>query len=836
MVKNSSLAQFKVLLRKNFILYYRAWRTTAMQLLAPFIFVVLLLLMQKIPAGGKTIPHPPLESANFIPRCVAFTEPICYTLMYTPNNDSLVTTLMEQVAAESNLTISYWPNAEPGSIVAMPSAQVMQDYILPNPNVTQAAVVFNTPFVNDQYSYTMWYNSTCDDSLAPIGLYCPEVRAQIQRAVDQAIMRNDLNRSDVTLSLYTKQFPLVPYSTPVDDAVAAYGILFFSCGLMFNFVITLYQLVNEKEKKLKMGMRMMGMKSSMFWASWFVTTILTTVGATLSLIAGGFACGFTFFLKTNFAILFLSFFSFAFALMMLAFFVSTLLSTTRQAVTVGMLFFIIGAILEMFLSVNFFVGFIYSYKPAVVALRNIFYLYPPFNFAKIVTDITLYSFNNNGDEGPGYDWNTIYATTQYPGGAFPPNTLTSFYLLLLDSIFYMTLAFFCENAVSSDSGTPRPFYFLFTNEFWGLPQKIDTSMREIPYVTESDTDPDVIREDDDAIQSPEEAKDLVRVLRLSKTYSKGGIFSKKEEVKALVDFSVKIEKGKLFCLLGHNGAGKTTTFNILTGLFPCTSGDATICGHSVINEMDEIRKLMGVCPQHDILWPELTAREHLEIFAELKGITGLKRETVIDELLSNVRLLRVGRNPVGTYSGGMKRRLSVAIASIGDPKVIVMDEPTTGMDPLSRRHVWQLIQRLKQNRIVLLTTHSMEEADVLGDRIGIMAKGRLRCIGNSLYLKNKFGDGFRVNLQAPIPQMSALKAYVASTLPTATIHTETGGMITYKVGVDVIDQVTEFFQMLENGDPRASFILEWGISNTTLEEVFFTITKKYYTDMDHVLK
>jgi len=109
-----------------------------MQLLAPFLFVILLLLMQKIPAGGKTIPHPPLESANFIPHCVAFTEAFCYTLMYTPSNDSLVTLLMEQVAAESNLTISYWPNAEHGSIVAMPSEDVMETFILPNPNVTQA--------------------------------------------------------------------------------------------------------------------------------------------------------------------------------------------------------------------------------------------------------------------------------------------------------------------------------------------------------------------------------------------------------------------------------------------------------------------------------------------------------------------------------------------------------------------------------------------------------------------------------------------------------------------------------------------------------------------------
>jgi ABC-type multidrug transport system ATPase subunit len=129
--------------------------------------------------------------------------------------------------------------------------------------------------------------------------------------------------------------------------------------------------------------------------------------------------------------------------------------------------------------------------------------------------------------------------------------------------------------------------------------------------------------------------------------------------------------------------------------------------------MHKIRKLMGVCPQHDILFHELTAREHIELYAGLKGVDSSSWDSIVTERLGAVRLLKVVDNPVGTYSGGMKRRLSVVIASIGDPQIVFLDEPTTGMDPVNRRHVWSFIEKFKKDRVVILTTHSMEEADVV---------------------------------------------------------------------------------------------------------------------------
>jgi len=236
---------------------------------------------------------------------------------------------------------------------------------------------------------------------------------------------------------------------------------------------------------------------------------------------------------------------------------------------------------------------------------------------------------------------------------------------------------------------------------------------------------------------------------LEKTYPKyqfGCFRDRKNDYKAVKGVTYVIEEGQLFCLLGHNGAGKTTTINMLTGMFLPTGGDATILGNSIIDGMDSIRKVMGYCPQHDLLWGQLTAKEHLEMFAAFKGMPKREIQKEVEERLKDVNLLDQKDIQTLAFSAGMKRRLSTAIALTANPQIVFLDEPTTGMDPVSRRQVWNLIEQYKKNRVIVLTTHSMEEADILGDKIGIMSHGQLSCIGTSLHLKNKFGAGYRVTL------------------------------------------------------------------------------------------
>ncbi|GIL52645.1 hypothetical protein Vafri_8453, partial [Volvox africanus] len=232
---------------------------------------------------------------------------------------------------------------------------------------------------------------------------------------------------------------------------------------------------------------------------------------------------------------------------------------------------------------------------------------------------------------------------------------------------------------------------------------------------------------------------------------------------------LRIVPGECFCLLGPNGAGKTTTIKCLTGAIRPTSGEALVYGTSVLDSagLDSARAQTGICPQFDVLWGALSGREHLALMADVRGLPWSQRRDEVDRMLKQVRLEEAADRPAGSYSGGMRRRLSVAAALLGDPRVIYLDEPTTGMDPVSRSHVWELISSCKAGRCLVLTTHSMEEAEVLGDRIAILAAGRLRCLGNSLALKRRYGGGYRLSV--------GLRDLVATTTSVAAEDDATAG-------------------------------------------------------------
>ncbi len=176
-------------------------------------------------------------------------------------------------------------------------------------------------------------------------------------------------------------------------------------------------------------------------------------------------------------------------------------------------------------------------------------------------------------------------------------------------------------------------------------------------------------------------------------------------------------------LLGHNGAGKTTTFAMLTGLFPPTSGTAIIDGKDIRYDMDAVRNSLGICPQHNVLFDELTVKEHIIFFSRLKGLNNAEIEEEISEYVDLLELGPKKNSQSKTLSGGMKRKLSVGIALCGRSKVVLLDEPTSGMDPSARRALWDILIKEKKNRTILLSTHFMDEAEILGDRIAILAEG-----------------------------------------------------------------------------------------------------------------
>merc|ERR1719166_32504 len=176
-----------------------------------------------------------------------------------------------------------------------------------------------------------------------------------------------------------------------------------------------------------------------------------------------------------------------------------------------------------------------------------------------------------------------------------------------------------------------------------------------------------------------------------------------------------------------------------------TYGEAYINGISIDNQT-AIRRFVGYCPQFDALFPLLTAREHLNFCGRIKGLYGDELKSQIDKLLTALSLTKYENRRAGTYSGGNKRKLSVAVAMIGNPPVIFLDEPSTGMDPVSRRHMWEFISTTMAGRCVILTTHSMEECEALCNRVGIMVNGQLKCVGTAQHLKSRYGKGYQLDI------------------------------------------------------------------------------------------
>ena len=216
--------------------------------------------------------------------------------------------------------------------------------------------------------------------------------------------------------------------------------------------------------------------------------------------------------------------------------------------------------------------------------------------------------------------------------------------------------------------------------------------------------------------------------------------TKRYGAKTAVDgLCLTVKEGELFSLLGVNGAGKSTTIRMLTSLTSPTSGDAFVLGHSVIRERYEVRRLTGISPQETAVAEKLTVEENLRFMADVCSLDAERRERLTGELFELFSLDEVKKERAKTLSGGWKRKLSIAMALIGEPKVLFLDEPTLGLDVLARRELWRAVESLKGRVTVVLTTHYMEEAEALSDRIGVMIGGRLAAVGTLSELETLTG-------------------------------------------------------------------------------------------------
>lgn len=213
-----------------------------------------------------------------------------------------------------------------------------------------------------------------------------------------------------------------------------------------------------------------------------------------------------------------------------------------------------------------------------------------------------------------------------------------------------------------------------------------------------------------------------------------------EDITAVDKLNLEVKNGELFGLLGPNGAGKTTTINILCGLLEQTSGSAYVGGYDVQRDAKRVKEMIGVAPQETAVFPSLTGKENVELFGDLHLMSKEKLKENVVELLRRVGMVEDAKKRVGKYSGGMMRRISLAMALVNDPEIAFLDEPTVGMDPQSRHAVWDFIKELnKKGKTVILTTQYMEEAEELCDRVAVIDHGKLIALGSPKELRSKYG-------------------------------------------------------------------------------------------------
>ena len=849
------LIQWNVLCRKNYLLQLRSKISTCIQLLAPMVFVLLLWILQywvnsRLP---DPIHHPPSWQVGGLGKCYPFAGP-CISLAYAPTSP-LADSIMTAVAQTYALSIGDYDKDHPPDIVGMKDEETLHEFISKNPNITLIAINI---VGEDPFAYQLWYN----DSVKPNPML------QTQLAVDNiyTMLTYPSDDNDTSLlmlmsdnegvsqpwaekkkkpvsfpmQLSLSSLPVPPMRVERRDVVFSLGPLFFYTALMFNIIILLNQIVAEKEKKLRMGMSMMGLGSGAYFSSWLTTSFSLGFVAILLMMASGVTCGFDLFLQVNPFILLLLFASFVLAMYPIVFALSALLNRVKTAVSVSFALFAVGFFIQMFFS-GF--GVYLFYSPYLSPLwRRVFYLYPPFNFGKAIADMGQHiqgssagpssssssssSSSTGGGTGDYFGWHSLGERISMFDGHIAA-TWESFFWLAVDFVLYLLLAWYLDGVFPGD-GVARPLWFPFLPSYWGLSLPSccrRASKMEIPAMAtvSSSTDEDVLREQERVACGSYPQSTVLVLQNLGKIFRRFPLIRTKGDVVAVNGISFAVEEGTLFGILGHNGAGKTTTISMLTGLYQPSFGGALLDNLPLDTHMQQIRRITGVCPQFDILWEELTAREHLEIFAQIKRVPFSQQAARVDECLRMVELYDVGNQRSKTFSGGMKRRLSVAIAVVGSPRVVFLDEPTTGMDPVMRQRVWRVIQRVKEGRVVILTTHSMEECDALANRAAIFSQGQLKCIGSPLHLKNRFGLGYRLNIVVAPENIEAIQEWMEKLCPNAQLSSSHAGSLTFEMKDS--DSLKQFLSHVEGNQPSDCEILDWGLSHTTLEEVFLNISK-----------
>ncbi len=296
---------------------------------------------------------------------------------------------------------------------------------------------------------------------------------------------------------------------------------------------------------------------------------------------------------------------------------------------------------------------------------------------------------------------------------------------------------------------------------------------------------------------------------------------------AVNGLSFNVSQGSLFGLLGPNGAGKTTTISIISTILPPTSGAVKIFGRDLRKETNKIKSMIGICPQELALFERLTARENIHLIAQMHGLSKIDYKEKTDDLLGKMNLLERCDDLVKKYSGGMKQRVNILMAIVHEPQLIILDEPSAGLDPQSRRAIWDLIKEYqKKGCTILLTTHSMEEADELSDQLAIIDHGKVIAKGTPKELKGRLGNGDIIEFKVKEEFVDRRHEIVEKL---KTFDFVQWVKILGKSGI-VLNAFNSSKRISELMDTIHSKVNDISIRNNSLEEVFLDLTGRRLRD------
>ncbi|XP_062423921.1 ATP-binding cassette sub-family A member 13 [Rhea pennata] len=608
------------------------------------------------------------------------------------------------------------------------------------------------------------------------------------------------------------QVQAMPYPCHTSDLFLNNIGFFFPLMMMLTWMVSVAgmvrKLVYEREIHLEEYMKTMGVHPAIHFLAWFLenVTVLTISSCILVVIlkASGI------FAYSNSFLIFLFLLDFGVAVIMFSYLLGAFFRSASTAALCASLVYMISFLPYIVLLV--------LQNQLSFASQMVTCLLSTTAFGQGIFVITYFE----GQE-IGIQWNNMYQPV-VRGGYVTFGWMC--WMIFFDSILYSVAGWYFSNILPGKFGIRNQWYFPFTVSYWkNLCGKKHYLNSDMFFFNENFQAKDP-RPPDGKGASTEGTTIGVVLLSLTKEHVDG-------QQAAVKDLSLTFHQGQITALLGPNGAGKTTVISLLTGLYPPSSGTIIINGKDIRTDLAAIRTELGVCPQYDVLFDTLTVREHLLLYGSVKAPmwTTKQLNQEVSGALEDVNLSQHQYKLVGALSGGMKRRLSIAISFIGNSKTVILDEPTGGVDPCSRRSIWDVLVKYKAGCTLIFSTHHLDEAEVLSDRIAILQHGQLRCCGSPTYLRETYGQGhsltlikkpsvFEIQDHKHVVQVTSL---VQTHIPEAFLKENNGTELTYVIP-ERVDKTSfkGLFQALDE-NLHHLHVTGYGISDTTLEEVFLKL-------------